>query len=144
MGTASALISSATKANAGVEPGFYMYVQANNLEAAIVSSILGTILPLVSYIIDAIFGKGATAAFIKYAQPDDTSSIKLGMGINAKQAGIYLQVPVGSAIKGIPPFNVIPGIENFLGALEFDLRVRLSDGAISFFVSSSTTSCPGG
>ena len=134
MGTASALISSATKANAGVEPGFYLYVQGNNLEAAIVTSIIKTILPLVDQIIDATFGKGATAAFVKYAAPDDTSSTKLGLGINAVQAGIYLQVPVGAAMKAIPPFNFIPGIEGFFGALEFDMRIRLSDGAVSFYV----------
>jgi hypothetical protein len=40
MGTASALISSATKANAGVERGFYLHVQGNDLEAAIVTAII--------------------------------------------------------------------------------------------------------
>jgi hypothetical protein len=140
MATASALISSATKANAGVNPGFYLYVQGNDLEAAIVTSIIGTILPLLDQIIDAIFGKGATALFVRYASPDSTSSTKLGLGINAEQAGIYLEVPVASKAASIPPLNLIPGISSFAGSLVIDLRVRLRDAAVSLRISYSMSS----
>jgi hypothetical protein len=135
LGSFSGLVSSATKDNAGVEPGFYVYMQGNNVEAAIVTAVIKTILPLVDKIIDALFGDGATAQFVQYASPDGTSSTKLGLGINAEQAGIYVQVPIGSSVTSFPPLSLIPGISSFLGALVFDLRIKLKDGAVSFYVS---------
>jgi hypothetical protein len=98
------------------------------------NAIIGTILPLVNNIIDAVFGKGATEQFIKYAKPDDTGSTKLGLAVNADYTGLYMQVPVGAALKSVPPFNALPDIQSFAGAVEFDLRVSCRDGSISFSI----------
>jgi hypothetical protein len=132
LGSATALITSNSKAVTNLDAGLYIYAQGNDAEAAVMNAIIGTILPLVNNIIDAAFGKGATEQFIKYAKPDDTGSTKLGLAVNADYTGLYMQVPVGAALKSVLPFNALPGIQSFAGAVEFDLRVSCRDGSISF------------
>jgi hypothetical protein len=139
LGSVSALMSMGSKAEAGVDQGFYVYAEGGDVGAAVVTSVIETILPLVDAIIDGLFGKGATDLLVQYATPDDTSSTKLGLGINTVQAGLYLEVPIASALAGLPPFSLIPGISMFAGSLEFDLRIRLADAAVSFFVKYHTS-----
>jgi hypothetical protein len=134
LGNATALITSNSRAATNLDAGLYIYAQDNDAEAAVMNAIINTILPLVNNIIDAAFGKGATEQFIKYAQPDDTGSKKYGLAVNADYTGLYMQVPVGAAIKSLPPFNAMPGIKSFAGALEFELRVSCHDGSISFHI----------
>lgn len=126
------LLSSGGKHITGVDPGFYLYLEGRSLPSAVLMAVIGTLLPCLDVIIDKIFGKGATAGFIKFATPGSSSSTRLGLAVNTEDSGVYLQVPIAAVLQTSPPFNVIPGIESALGALELELKVRNSDGKVSF------------
>ncbi len=99
------LLRSGAKHTTGVNAGFYLYLEGRSLPSAVVSAVIGTLLPCLDAIIDKIFGNGATAAFIKFATPGSTSTTRLGVAVNEQDSGVYVQVPVEAAAQNPPAFQ---------------------------------------
>eukprot|EP00516_Mucochytrium_quahogii_P006520 CAMPEP_0203751648 /NCGR_PEP_ID=MMETSP0098-20131031/5687_1 /ASSEMBLY_ACC=CAM_ASM_000208 /TAXON_ID=96639 /ORGANISM=" , Strain NY0313808BC1" /LENGTH=585 /DNA_ID=CAMNT_0050641467 /DNA_START=57 /DNA_END=1811 /DNA_ORIENTATION=- len=129
---ATGFISAASEEITGVQRGLYVFADAKDVIGEAVKSVLKKIIPLISEIIDSMFGDGAANALVDNLTPDDDGEMKLGMATNQQLTGLYLASPVSKAVSTMPPFNVISGISpGWLGDLKIECKFEYAGAKFS-------------
>jgi len=129
---ATGFVSAASKKITGVSRGLYLFASQKDVIAEAVKSVLNKIIPLISEIIDSMFGKGAADALVKNLTPKGNGDTKIGMATNEKLTGIYLAFPVSQAVSSMPPFNVISAFSpGWLGDLRLECKFKYAGAKFS-------------